>query len=83
MPLLLWIRRPSKGTRMLGWLTTVLARLTRRTPVGPLPRRNWNGRPWVETGPPQPDPDTDYGTLNRPALTSALEPTRAPVSPAG
>jgi hypothetical protein len=83
MPLFFWIRRPFKETHMLGWLTTVLARLTRRGPAGPPPRLNWNGRSWVEAGPPQPDPDTDYGTLNRPARTSAPEPTRTPERPAG
>jgi hypothetical protein len=69
---------------MLRWLTTVLARLTRRTPAGPPPRLNWNGRPGVEAAQGGLASGTeDYGTLNRPALTSVPEPTRAPERPAG
>src|SRR5262245_27161667 len=53
---------------MLRWLTTVLARLTRRDPSGPPPRVGWNGRPLLDTAegmrnPDQRAPPTAFGTL--------------------
>ena len=41
MSLFFWIRRPVKETHMLGWLTTVLARLTRRGPAALPPQLNF------------------------------------------
>src|SRR5262249_36532606 len=70
--------RPKEPPRPRG-LTPVLAGLTRRGPEGSPPWLNWNGRPWVEAGAPQPDP---YGTLVYPARTAPPEPTRAPARPA-
>jgi hypothetical protein len=73
---------------MLHWLTTVLARLTRRGPAGPPPRLGWNGRPWVgaaqgRPSPGQPDPDAKYSTLGSSVPPGGPEPTRAPAPPAG
>jgi hypothetical protein len=68
---------------MLRWLTTILARLTRRRPSAPLPRVGWNGRPWVgatedKLSPDPKPPATDYSTLIVFLPGDGSAPTRAP-----
>jgi hypothetical protein len=53
---------------MFHWLTTVLARLTRRDPSGARPQVGWNGRPLVAASegrlsPDSPAPEAGYSTL--------------------
>jgi hypothetical protein len=72
---------------MLRWLTTVLARLTRRDTSGPPLRVGWNGHPLVDApegmrSPDRPAPPTTYSTLYAAAPPDGSEPTRAPARPA-
>jgi hypothetical protein len=72
---------------MLRWLTTVLARLTRRDPSGPPLQVGWNGHPLVGApegvrSPDQPAPPPTYSTLKGVAPPDGSEPTRAPARPA-
>ena len=67
---------------MLRLLTTFLARLTRRGPAGPPPRRGWNGRPWTQAAPGapspgQPDPAAEYRTLTCLLPLDGPEPTHS------
>jgi hypothetical protein len=72
---------------MLRWLTTVLARLTRRDTPGPPLRLGWNGRPLADAPeglrwPDQPAPPTATSTLNGFVPPVDLVPAGAEPSPA-
>jgi hypothetical protein len=72
---------------MLRWLTTILARLTKRGPSGPPPRLGWNGRPWAgatkdSLSPGQEAPASAYSTLIVSAPRGGPAPTGTPAPPA-